>query len=97
MKNKIRFFKKIKLFIQWLKNNPDFDREFAPKTSHLDACYSEGKSLHENTCMCIPWPNGEGYQFIWFDTNGEKNIGVTNGEIETMLDCLDYHKFFEKE
>lgn len=94
---KLRLFKKIKAYRKWLKDNPEFEHKF-PEVKNLDSCYVEVNGAQDSTCMATSWPNGEGYDFSWYNKKeNNKSISLHDADIEGMLECLISLKHFEIE
>jgi hypothetical protein len=89
--------------IKWIyKYLKDEDCTFLPKkdkdvkmSSFTSQSPLGNNKYDENSCQCISWNNGEGYDFILSNNNNTKFISLHITELENMFCCLDDLKYFE--
>lgn len=94
---------KIKAWLRkWLEED-----NYAPKFSReLKACSFESKNpvgngkYHEYLFQCTEWSNAEGMDFSinwrYGDNTTEKQLSLNDMELQGILACLNYMKYFDE-
>jgi len=90
----------IKAFYK-MKNISEADLEeydsYKPSIKKLESYSAEfNSSLSDQNCMATEWPNGEGFDFIFYGKKDSNLVSLHLDEIELMLILLNKFDYFTK-